>query len=52
MNPVEKLEESHFAIFDQHTYSDDSDEMAWPKSMKLGMFIHLPMQCDFTLKLL
>ena len=52
MNPVEKLEESHFAIFDQHTYSDDSDEMARPKSMKLGMFIHLPMQCDFTLKLL
>ena len=44
-----KLKVSHFAIFDRHTFSDDSDKMAWPKSTKLSMFIHFPMQYDFEL---
>ena len=51
INSVTKLKESKFAIFDRPTFGNDCDKMAEQKSMKLGMFIDLPIQYDFTLKL-
>ena len=51
INFVTKLKESKFAIFDRPTFGNDCDKMAAPKLTKLGMFIDLPIQYDFTLKL-
>ena len=52
INSVTKLKESNFAIFDQPTFGNDCDKTAAPKSTKLGMFVDLPIQYDFTLNLL